>query len=53
MGREDVSINFNKLWGGERRFKVEISEVNGPKERVRGDNRVEQDVHTRERSDKG
>ncbi len=53
MGRENVSIDFNELWGGERRFKIEISEVNGPKERVTRDNRVEQDVHTRERSDKG
>ncbi len=22
--RKDVSIDFNKLWGGERRFKVEV-----------------------------
>jgi hypothetical protein len=51
--REDISIDFYELWGCEGRFKVEIGEVHGPKERVRRDNRVKQNVDTGERSDKG
>ena len=39
--REDVSINFNKLGGGERGLEVKIGEVNGPKDSIRRDNRVE------------
>ena len=53
MGRENVSIDFNELWGGERRFKIEVGEVHGPKERVRRDNRVKKNVDTGERSDEG
>ncbi len=51
--RKDVSIDFYKLWGGERRFKVEVGKVDGPKKGVRGANRVEQNVDTGERGNKG
>ena len=51
--RKDVSINFNKLGGGERGLEVKIGEVNGPKDSIRRDNRVEEDVHAGERSDEG
>ncbi len=51
--RKDVSVYFDKLWGGERRFKIEIGEVHGPKESIRRDNRVEKNVDTGERSDEG
>jgi hypothetical protein len=39
--RKNVSVYFYKLWVGERRFKVEVGEVDGPKEVVGRDNRVE------------
>jgi hypothetical protein len=51
--RKNISVDFDKLWGGERRFQIEVGEVHGPKERVRRDNRVEKNVDTGERSDKG
>jgi hypothetical protein len=53
LWREDVSINFNKLRGGERGLEVKICEVNRTKESVRRDNRVEKDVDTGERGNKG
>jgi hypothetical protein len=53
LWREDVSIDFCKLGGGERGLEVKICEVNRSKESVRRDNRVEKDVHTGERSNKG
>jgi hypothetical protein len=49
--RKDVSVDFDKLWGGERRFKIEVGEVHRPKESIRRDNRVEKNVDTGERSD--
>ena len=51
--RKDVSIDFYKLRGGERRFKIEVGEVHIPKESIRRDNRVEKNVDTGERSDEG
>jgi len=51
--RKDVSVNFDELGGGKRGLKVKIGEVNGPKDSIRRDNRVEKDVHAWERSDEG
>ncbi len=49
--RKDVSIDFYILRGGERGFKIEVCEVHRPKESIRRDNRVEENVDTGERSD--
>ncbi len=42
---------FNELGGGKRRFEVEISKVDGPKEGIGRDNRVKEDVDTGEGGD--
>ena len=49
--REDVSVDFNVLRGGESRFKIEVSEVNRPKDSIRRDNRIKKNIYTGERSD--
>ena len=51
--RKDVSIYFYILRDGKRRFKIEVCEVHRPKESIRRDNRVEEDVYAGERSDEG
>ena len=52
FGRKKISIDFNKLRVSKGRFKIKIGQVNRAKVSVRRDNRVEQDVHTGERSNK-
>jgi hypothetical protein len=49
--RKDVSVYFDMLRDGKRRFKIEVCEVHGPKESIRRDNRVEKNVDTGKRSD--
>ncbi len=51
--RKDVSMNFDKLEGGERGLEVKVCEVNRPKESIRRDNRVKEDDYAGERSDEG
>jgi hypothetical protein len=51
FGEKKVNVDFNKLGLGEGRFKVKISKINRAKERVRRDNRVEENVDAREGSD--
>jgi hypothetical protein len=52
FGGKKISIDFNELGFREGRLKIEVGQVNGAKVGIRGDNRVEQDVHTGERSNK-
>ena len=47
-----VSVDFYILRGGEGGFEVEIGQVNRPKEIVRRDNGIEEDIHTGEGSNK-
>jgi hypothetical protein len=49
---EKVSIYFYVLGGGEGGFKIEVGEVNRPKDSIRRDNGIEQDIDTGEGSDK-
>ena len=52
FGRKEISIDFNKLRVSKGRFEIKVGQVNRTKVSVRRDNRVEQDVHTRERGNK-
>ena len=47
-----VSVYFDVLGGGEGGFKIEVSEVNRPKDSIRRDHRIEQNIDTGEGSDK-
>ena len=49
---EKISIYFYVLGGGEGGFKIEVGEVNRPKDSIRRDNGIEQDIDTGEGSDK-
>ena len=52
FGGKKISIDFNKLRVSTGRFEIKIGQVKRAKVSVRRDNRVEQDVHTGERSNK-
>ena len=52
-GRKLMGKEFNILGRVERNAKVKVGEVDGPKESVVRDNRVEKDVDSRERGDLG
>ena len=52
-GRKLMGKEFNILGRVERSAKVKVGEVDGPKESVVRDNRVEKDVDSRERGDLG
>jgi hypothetical protein len=53
LGRENVSVNFDKLVGSERGLEIEIRQVDRPKGGIGRDNRIKKDVDTGEGGDKG
>ena len=52
FGGKKISIDFNELGLREGRLKIEVGQIDRAKVGIRGDNRVEQNVHTGKRSNK-